>query len=481
MRSLPCMALDFTNLLPEGLTPYNFQTVGAGYAIVSRRCFIADEMGLGKTIQAIITILATCLFPGEPVVIVCPASLKGNWKREINKWAPHLTVEILAGTKGGKLPKADVVIVNYDILSKWEASFTAPQALVLDESHYCKSPKAQRTVAARKIAARVPETGVVLLLTGTPLLNRPIELIPQLQILGKLEAVTPRPRRSTDERDWEFAFKFAYCGAEKNDFGKWEFKGATDTAMLNEKLRSTCYVRRLRADVLDMTDTVRYALPLSLNGALNEYRRAESNLIAFLNDTKGGAAAAKARNAEALVSLNTLRTLAGLAKIDATVEWVKNYFEENEGKSLVVFAWHIEVQKALVAAFPGCSTILGGQKDVEAQKARFQAGETNLIVCSIKAAREGHTLTAASDVLFVELGWNPGTMQQAEDRCNRIGQDAEYVFAHYLLAEDTIDEVVYKLIEQKREVFKAVADGDFDADDESITNAVIDHLMGKGR
>jgi SNF2 family DNA or RNA helicase len=479
------MALTFTSLLPEGLTPYNFQTVGAGYAIVARRTFIADEMGLGKTIQAIITILATCLFPGEPVVIVCPASLKGNWKREINKWAPALKVEVLSGTKGGKLPKADVYVVNYDILAKWEASFTAPQALVLDESHYCKTPKAQRTVAARKLAARVPETGVVLALTGTPLLNRPIELISQLQILGRLEDVAPRPRRGNDDSAWEYSFKFAYCGAEKNDFGKWEFKGATNTGELNEKLRRSCYVRRLRADVLNMEDTVRQPQVLSLNGALTNYRRAESDLIKYLREEKGGAAAAKARRAEVLVGLNTLRNLAGLAKIDATVEWVKNFFEENPEKSLVVFAFHIEVQHALLKAFADMAParILGGQTTnlTESEKARFQSGQTRLLVASIKAAREGHTLTAASDVLFVEQGWTPGEHAQAEDRCNRIGQDAKYVFAHYLLAEDTVDEFVHELIEKKREIFKAVADGDIDFTDDDVTNAVIDHLKGKGR
>lgn len=482
---------DFNSFLPEGESLFDYQQVGVAYALITRRCFIADEMGLGKTRQALVALEASGVLDGEaPAVIVCPASLKANWEREIVRCLPHRSVQVLAG----KTPFetfSDILVINYDILSAW-AEGIDPSAVVFDESHYAKDPgtakkPVQRTVASIALANRVPADGLVLCLTGTAILNRPIELITQLQILGRLREVAPQPRTAAKtERDWEFAFKHSFCGAVKNDYGKWEYKGASNLVVLNDRLRQSCFVRRLRSEVLGTEDTRRIVTPLALNGALDTYRKAEANLISFLHETKGVEAAAKARNAEVLVSLNTLRNLAGLAKIDTTVEWVKSFFEQNDGRSLVVFAWHKEVQSALVKAFPGCSTILGGQKDVEAQKARFLAGETKLIVCSIKAAKEGHTLVGPDidchDVLFVEQAWNPGTQQQAEDRINRIGQTAQFVFAHYLLGAGTIDEDVYKLIEKKRATFKAAIDGGAqeEVDEADIQAEVIRLLENRG-
>lgn len=386
MTTTPAL-INFDHLLPEGETLFDYQHVGVAYALVARRTFIADEQGLGKTRQALVAVEADGVFArGGQVVIVCPARLKDNWMREVVRLLPHRSVQIL----GGKRPYetfADVIIVNYDILSAW-GEFLSPEALVLDESHYVKEIKSQRTKAARKLAARVPATGLVLALTGTPILNRPVELFAQLDILGQLRQIAPKPRKGDSDKDWEYAFKYTFCGPSYNGHG-WEFKGASNLGRLNEALRSTCFVRRERKAVLGMEETRRIQVPLSLNGALDRYRAAERNLIGFLAAEKGEAAAAKARNAEVLVGLNMLRKLAGEAKVEAAIEWINNFFEENEGRSLVVFASHIEVQQALVAAFPGCSQILGGQRDVEGQKDRFLAGATNLIVCSLQAAREG--------------------------------------------------------------------------------------------
>lgn len=465
--------LDFNGYLPDGVSLYDFQQVGVAYALVTGRCIIGDEMGLGKTIQALTVLAVKNAFPAT---VVCPASLKGNWKREIERALPGRTVKVLAGRKASADQlDADIVIVNYDILTAW-ADLMNPQALVLDESHYCKNPDAARTQAALKLAARVPADGVVLGLTGTPLLNRPQELLAQLQILGRLEDITGPAKKP------EGKFLFRYCGPENNGYG-YTFTGATNTEELNTRLRGTCLIRRLRADALGTNDTVRIPAFLSLNGALDEYRKAEKDFIGYLNQTEGAAAADKAKQAESLARMTKLRVLAGLAKVPATIEWIENWLDSNEGKSIVVFAWHREVQVALQQHF-GCPAILGGQspEKTESAKAAFQNRDNRVIVCSIQAAKEGHTLTAASDVLFVEQPWNPGTQQQAEDRVNRIGQEAKQCFAYSALAEDTVDDFVYQLIETKRAVFQAVADGTpFDADDASVVNAVIDYLREKGR
>jgi SWI/SNF-related matrix-associated actin-dependent regulator 1 of chromatin subfamily A len=463
--------LDFNGYLPEGVSLYDFQQVGVAYALVTGRCIIGDEMGLGKTIQALTVLAVKNSFPA---VVVCPASLKGNWAREIARALPGRTVEVLSGRKV-KPVTADVVVVNYDILSAWEASLT-PAALILDESHYCKNADAARTKSALALAARVPADGVVIGLTGTPILNRPAELLAQLRILGRLEDITGPANKP------EGKFLFRYCGPENNGYG-YTFNGATHTEELNTRLRGTCLIRRLRADALGTNDTVRIPAYLSLNGALDEYRKAEKDFIGYLRQTEGQAAANKAQQAEAIARLTKLRVLAGLAKVPATIEWIENWLDSNTGKAIVVFAWHREVQVALRDHF-GCPAILGGQSvaATEAAKAVFQAGGARVIVCSIQAAKEGHTLTAASDVLFVEQPWNPGTQQQAEDRVNRIGQTAKQCFAYSALAEDTVDTFVYELIETKRAVFQAVADGTpFDAEDANVVGAVIDYLREKGR
>jgi SWI/SNF-related matrix-associated actin-dependent regulator of chromatin subfamily A-like protein 1 len=475
MTSAPAPVLDFNSFLPEGVSLYDFQQVGVAYALVTGRCIIGDEMGLGKTIQALTVLAVKNAFPA---VVVCPASLKGNWKREIERALPGRSVKVLTGRKASADQlDADITVVNYDILAAWEAALGSPQALVLDESHYAKNKDAARTKAALALASRVPADGVVLGLTGTPLLNRPQELLAQLQILGRLTDITGPANKP------EGKFLFRYCGPENNGYG-YTFTGASNTEELNTRLRGTCLIRRLRADALGTNDTVRIPAYMSLNGALDTYRKAEADFIGYLKETEGVAAANKARQAEAIARLTKLRVLCGLAKVPATIEWIENWLDSNEGKAIVVFAWHREVQEALVAAFPGSAYILGGQnvKTTEAQKERFQAGATRIIVCSIQAAKEGHTLTAASDVLFVEQPWNPGTQQQAEDRVNRIGQTAKQCFAYSALAEDTVDEMVYELIETKRRTFQAVADGTpFDADDANVVGAVIDYLREKGR
>jgi SWI/SNF-related matrix-associated actin-dependent regulator of chromatin subfamily A-like protein 1 len=485
MAHITDSSIDFNGFLPEGESLFDFQQVGVAYALVTRRAIIGDEMGLGKTRQALVAAEAAGTFP---LVVVCPASLKANWAKEAQRCLPGRSVQVLGGRKPFDT-YAEIIIVNYDILSAW-AEHLDPAGLILDESHYAKEAKSQRTKAAKVLAARVPASGLVLLLTGTPILNRPVELVEQLRILGTLEQVAPRPRapRPT-ERDWEYAFKFTFCGPTHNGHG-YEFKGASNLDMLNERLRSSCLVRRLRNDVLGMEDTIRQQVALALNGKLNAYRKAESNFLAFIEEKGGPEAALKAARAIVITQMNALRKLAGAAKVEAAVEYVANYLDSNPEKSIVLFADHIEVQQALLASVPGAARILGGQSTdfTEAEKARFLAGETRVIVCSLKAAREGHTLVGPEitchDVLFVEQGWNPGTMQQAEDRINRIGQTAQYVYATTLLAEATIDEDIALMIEEKRHIFNAAINGQELPEGEgeaSVQEAVLRRMAGRNK
>jgi SWI/SNF-related matrix-associated actin-dependent regulator 1 of chromatin subfamily A len=495
--------LSWDHLLPEGIALKDFQTVGVAYATVAKRVLIGDEMGLGKTIQALTTLEANDAYPA---VVVCPTTLRGNWANEVAKFFPHRTVEIVAGTRAYRTQGADITIVGEAVVKHWADELAQPVALVLDESHYFKTPTAQRTKAVQALADSVPAEGFVIALTGTPIQNRPIELLAQLRILGALEDIVADEYQG--KRDPEFAFKFAFCRNEqrKAETGKYTWDGAVDTDRLNALLRGTVMVRRERQEVLGLNDTLRVPVRLTLNGALKTYRAAEADIISHCEAVAAAEAALEAAQkgddpeaaaqvaalqarlavmrAEVLVSLTTLRNLVGEAKVEATVEWVENFFASNPGRKLVVFAWHKSVQQALVEALAeyNPAQILGGQADVEDQKARFMTDDTcRVIVCSIKAAAEGHTLTAAQDVLFVEQPWHPGAEQQCEDRVNRIGQEASQVFAWKILADETIDEWVHEIIEAKREVYRSTIIGEaVEADDEaSIGSALIARFAGQ--
>jgi len=461
-----------------------FQRAGGAYAGKAKRCFIADEMGLGKTVEALATLQAEQAFPA---LVVCPASLKLNWKREAEKWLPGKTVKVLNGKNGNGDYEADVLVINYDVLSKHTEVLKARglKAVVLDESHYCKNYKAKRTEAAKAVVAGVH---IRLCLTGTPLPNRPQELLSQLEILGRLEDLGGF---------WPFAKR--HCGAHRTKYG-WDLSGAEHLDELNEKLRAFCYVRRNKAEVLsELPAKQRSILPVEIDNR-REYDRAEADLIGWLKDraaadkaflteikdlpeeeqkarkeARAEEAGQKARNAEQLVRIEALKQLAARGKLEAVQEWVESFLETDQ--KLVLFAWHKEIVQTLAERFSAPS--ITGETPVEQRQAavdRFQTDPScRLIVCNVQAGGVGITLTAASNVAFVELGWNPATHDQAEDRCHRIGQ-TDQVTAWYLLAENTIDQQIQTLIEEKRSVVNAATEGTGEARDAGILSELVKRL-----
>jgi SWI/SNF-related matrix-associated actin-dependent regulator of chromatin subfamily A-like protein 1 len=465
-----------------------FQRAGVTYLLAQRRAFLADEQGLGKTIEALATLEADDAYPA---VVVCPASLKLNWMRELSRWLPHRTAVTLSGmgptgtTKSSisssidpgsadgdapgedasqtTIPAADITIVNYDILAARAPGLAAmaPRALVLDESHYCKNAAAKRTQAVGRLAASIPGDGLVLALTGTPVMNRPPELISQLRILGRLA---------------DFG-----SGAQ---FGR-RFKGADAHVRLHWHLRSRCFVRRLKADVLpQLPPKTRTVVPVELDNE-PEYRLAETDVIAWLRSrpldlSELDAKVAAALRAERLVRLNALKMLAARGKLHAALTWIHDFC--SSGERLVVFARHREVQRAVIERFPHALHILGEDSHAarDASLSAFQAAddsENQLIVCSLEVAGQGLTLTQASNVAFLELDWTPAKHDQAEDRCHRIGQQ-DAVNAWYLLAAGTIDETMVTLLERKRAIIGAVTDG-HEESDEGIIDALARELTGE--
>ncbi len=437
-----------------------FQRAGVSYLLRRRRAFLADEQGLGKTIEALATLQAADAFPA---VIVCPANLKLNWEREIERWLPGRSVRTLLGhSRASGAPEAELTVVNYDILDVRlsELLQAAPQALVLDEAHYCKNPAAKRTRAVQKLAAGIPDEGLVLALSGTPIINRPTELISQLRILGRLA-------------DFGSGVQF---GAR--------FRGADAHQRLHWHLRARCYVRRLKRDVLpQLPAKTRAVVPVELDNEA-EYRLAERDLLAWLRSQpldlrELDAKVAAALRAERLVRLNALKLLAARGKLASALAWIHDF--ASSGERLVVFARHREVQRAVIERFPAALHILGEDSPARRDAAlrAFQGADgpgNQLIVCSMEVAGQGLTLTAASNVAFLELDWTPAKHDQAEDRCHRIGQH-DAVTAYYLLAAETVDETIATLLERKRAVIEAVTDGR-EEDEEGVVDALVRELRG---
>ena len=439
-----------------------FQRAGVRYALERRRTFIADEQGLGKTVQALATLEADDAFPA---IVVCPASMKLVWERESRHWLPHRSVAVLDGrtesTWTEKTAAAEIVVLNYDILD-WHAErlteFEA-RALILDESHYVKNARAARTKAALELAGRLPEDALRLALTGTPILNRAEELVSQLRVLDRL-------------RDFGSGARLTR-----------RFKAAGSDDRLHWNLRAHCYVRRTKEQVLPQLPAKRHdTVPVLLSNE-HEYRLAERDVIAWLQtlplDLRTiDAKVAAALRAEQLVRLNNLRQLAARGKLPTALAWIADFLES--GEPLVVFAEHISTQKAVLERFPKALHILGSDTSHQRQYAvdAFQDPEgPQLIVCSLKAASQGITLTRASNVAFLELDWTPARHDQAEDRLHRIGQDSA-VTAWYLLAPDTIDETMAELLERKRSLIDAVTDGQV-RDEERLVDAVVRELRGR--
>lgn len=461
------------------LSLYPFQKAGVKYAVKNKRVFIADEMGLGKTVQAIATIQKLNAYPA---IIVCPASLKYNWEKEWNTWIPDKTVSVWNGT--GEV--SDVVIINYDMLKKRidDLKNVNAKSIVFDESHYLKNSKAQRTKLSKELSKSIEYR---FLLTGTPIVNRPVELISQLNILGRLNEFGGF---------WKFAER--YCNLTHNGYG-YDLTGASNLEELNERLRGICFIRREKKEVLkELPEKRKVTIPVNISNK-KDYENYEQDFIEWVRRRRNEAtqnkkimkefegtnltpeqiekrakwiAQANSEQAEHLFRIETLKQKAAMGKIDESIEWIENFIES--GEKLVIFGTHKNIIKIISDKF-GCNSITGETplKDRQAIVEDFQNNpNTKLIVLNIKAGGVGLTLTAASNVLFLEFPWTPGDLEQAIDRCHRIGQKNS-VTAWFFVGKDTIDEEILDMIGVKQSIVSQVTNTDTITERKTLLNVAI--------
>ncbi|MCP3914244.1 MAG: hypothetical protein GY711_01675 [bacterium] len=467
---------------PQGIDYLPFQRAAIAYALSRDNTLLADEMGLGKTIEALGVINADA--DARKILIVCPASLKLNWARECARW---LVGERTIGVAGKTFPAdADVVIVNYAILGKWELELAVSwDVLVADECHYVKNKDAKRSKRLYAIEARRK-----LMLTGTPILNRPVELQP---IAGFLDA-------DTFGHFWNFAKR--YCKPQRNRFG-WDFSGSSNLAELHTLLRGTIMVRRTKADVLEELPPKRRQVIELAAGKLAKLvdveERAWAEHARRLKLLRACSGEAKAQSANAGLGatdeelrelregvnaafgeLAKLRHATALAKVPLVVDHVENALLAS-GK-IVVFAHHRDVAKEIAAAFGDAAVTFTGDDDPERRQAavdRFQEDpECTLFVGSIRAAGVGLTLTASAHVVFAELDWVPANLTQAEDRTHRIGQK-DSVLVQHLVLQSSLDARMVRTLIQKQRVVDETLDGDvreplFDDLAEDLVDAAAD-------
>jgi len=334
----------------------------------------------------------------------------------------------------------------------------------MDEAHYIKNSSAQRTKATKKLAKGIPH---VIALTGTPIVNRPVEGFNIFQVIN----------RELFPNFWTYVHR--YCGARHNGWG-WDFSGATNKEELNQILTSTIMIRRRKADVLkDLPEKLYSFVPMELDNE-KEYRNAEAEFIEYLRGVKGKEAAEKAKKAEHLVKIEAMKQLAVKGKREQAINWIRDFIED--GSKLVVFAVHKEVIDQLMNEFKDVAVKIDGSTPTPERHKAVEAFQSDpnikLFIGNIQAAGVGLTLTAASAVAFLELPWTPGELQQAEDRCHRIGQK-NAVNIYYLLAENSVEYKLAKLLDKKKEVLSAVIDGKLVNEKSLITELIESYLEGK--
>ena len=467
------------------IEPYPYQQDGIRFGLEHRRIIIGDEPGLGKTLQSIGIVDTANAYP---CLVICPSSLKINWQREFGKFTDKsaLVLDNAVRTTWSYLLTMgmhQVAVVNYESLRKyfvWDIKggkhfrlkdvVFCPQirmfkSIIIDESHRVKDPSTQQTIFTKGLSVGKEW---IILLSGTPVVNRPEDLIAQLSIMNRLSEFGGRAQFMAD-----------YCTDPRDKMAE----PAVPLSVLSRQLYETCMIRREKAKVLpQLPDKTRVDLYVEISNA-PEYNLAAADLAEYLRQYKECSdwEIRRKMRMEALVRFMTLRSLATMGKISQAVDFIRTFLDS--GKKLIVFCSLHDIVDELKKAFPKSVTVTGRDNPANKQAAvdAFQNNPAvQLIICSIKAAGVGLTLTAASDVAFVELAWTYADCCQCEDRAHRIGQK-DNVTCYYLLGRGTIDHTIYSLIHRKKSIANEIMNTDDDIPtDEMYFNELVETFLKGG-
>lgn len=432
---------------------------------------LADSPGLGKTRTAIFSCLELYKQKLLKVLIVCPASLKFMWEKEINFIDTDIKLEARVFGKEFKKPHKnkrlgiDFSIINYDNLQKHLSLITEEEwdILILDESHYIKNGKkskrrgkepswsVKRTDACMKIGEK---SNLIFLLSGTPITSRPLDFWNQLEII----------KHPITKNNWHYYVK-RYCDARMTRFGL-DCKGASNLEELYEKTKDSI-LRRTKEEVLkDLPEKIRSQVPVEIN--LSEYQKA----VKEYKDSKQ-------KSIDSLGLLQKLKQITGKLKTKHTLEFISDLIEN--GESVIISSCftscldeiQLELKKNKIefVRVDGSTTAKNRQKFVD----DFQNSMNPMVFLGqIQAAGVGLTLTKASHIIFNDLDWTPGNIEQMENRNHRIGVKHTCNIL-YLVAKNTLDEQLCPMLIRKLENINKIIDGQ-EITEDSIIKSLIKSL-----
>lgn len=456
------------------------------------RALIGDDMGLGKSVTSIAYVTSKDLYPA---IIICPASLKLNWKREIERWVINPgKIEILKGETPHPIDKdTKFIIINYDIIYFWADALLKmnPQITIIDEVQYIKNSESRtkvsnpkpgeaktkkvpikRTAGTVKVGRKTP---CLIALSGTPIENRVIEFFNSLNLIKK----DYFPSR------WKFAERYADLKPNMHVPG-WDDTGRSNTRELYTVLSKLVMIRRTKDHVLkELPEMNRILVPIEMSDKhWNQYVQVEEDFLRFLREKYKDVPIEKLMNkSNVLTKISALRQICATGKMENSIGWIKDQLEVHD--KLVVFTYHRQTAEDIKKTFGSkCELLVGGmtaqQKDTvmsNFQKCKtcgvlhhYHAADDKacdefvpndkcpLLIANIAAAAEGVNFTAASNAAMVEYQYNPAKLQQAEARLHRSGQTNK-TFISYLVAANTIEERIMNSIDTKMKTVEEVVDG----------------------
>lgn len=405
----------------------------------NKKMILADDMGLGKTTSTIIAALET---GAKKIMIICPASLKINWQREIENYTDRSTSII----EGKKWEDADFIIINYDIIKNFHDEKNKKESIILnskfdlviiDEAHYIQNKQAQRTKLINDFVSKVDR---LWLLTGTPITSRPINYYNLLNLIDSPVAV-----------NW-MAYVKRYCNGFQFRAGKrkvWNVSGASNLEELRDRTKPQV-LRRLKENVLDLPDKI--ITPVYLRLRSKQYEELMGDYYDWYD---------KSGEADSLTlqftKLTQVRQCIAQEKVSSTIELCENIIEQD--KKVIVFTNFTKTLEMILEHFGKKAVRLDGsmnQRERQASVDKFQNDDSvKVFVGNIKAAGTGITLTSGEAVVMNDLSFLPSDHSQAEDRAYRYGQKNN-VLVYYPIFDNTIEGIIYDILRKKKDIFETV-------------------------
>ncbi len=451
------------------INPYPYQMQGIARGLQLKRFINGDDMGLGKTLQSIATINLADAFP---CLVICPNVVKINWQREWAKFTNKKAMVLTDSVRDSwpffwQTGMNQVFIANYESLKKYfvlrinkaekwtlkdvifRETIKMFKSVIIDESHKVKSTSTQQSKFCKGIASGKE---YIILLTGTPVVNKPKDLVCQLGIMD----------RTSDMGGWKY-FISRYCSGPNE---------ASNLKELNYQLWNNCFFRREKKEVLsELPEMTRQILTVDIDNR-KEYDDAERDLVMYLKKYKEAddEKIQKSLKGEVMVRIGILRDVAARGKLKYAVEFVKDFLEND--KKIVIFCNLHDIVDRLLSIFPKAVCITGRQNMPEKQASidSFVNNPTiKIVICSIKAAGASvdGLQKACNDVLFIEEPWTAADRDQAESRVHRNGLKDGATMYH-MFGKKTIDQKMWRIIEEKAAISNAV----MGAEDHVQTNIV---------